>query len=68
LDDHKLEDAKEFKAIKDEQFMQRGHIAKLFDKLEENSRRSEERHTELINRAHAGHVELLRAIHLKADK
>jgi hypothetical protein len=65
---HKAEDEKEFRTLNDELHLQRGHIGKLFDKLEENGRRSEERHRELMERAHDGHRELLMALNSKVDK
>lgn len=34
--------------------MHRGHIAKLFDKLEDHARRSEDRHLELLQAIHVG--------------
>lgn len=40
---------------------QRGHIAKIFDKLEQNSRESQMRHIELLNAIHTG-------LDKKADK
>lgn len=40
---------------------QRGHIAKIYDKLEENSRRAEDRHVELLKAIHTG-------LSMKADK
>lgn len=53
------------KEVKDdsdsEQTIQRGHIAKIFDKLEENNRRSEDRHREILNALHEG-------LSRKADK
>ena len=33
---------------------QRGHIDKIFDKLEDNSRRAEDRHIELLKAIHTG--------------
>ena len=41
-------------AANDEMKMQRGNIAKLFDKLEEHARRSEDRHHELLTAIHVG--------------
>lgn len=40
------------KNVSDEMLRQRDNIAKLFDKLEEHSRRSEDRHHELMNTVH----------------
>lgn len=51
---HGLEDEKAFEAVHEELQTQRGHIAKLFDKLEEHSRRSEDRHLELLKSLHEG--------------
>lgn len=65
---HALDDEKQFEAVHEELQTQRGHIGKLFDKLEENGRRSEERHRELMERAHDGHRELLMALNSKVDK
>ncbi len=45
----------------DEVDLQRGNIAKLFDKLEEHARRSEDRHHELLTAIHTG-------LDRKADK
>ena len=44
------EDAK----LLSEQLVQRGHIGKIFDKLEEASHRSEDRHRELLTAIHTG--------------
>lgn len=51
----------EDKRIFDELYIQRGHIAKLFDKLEEHARRSEDRHLEMLTAIHSG-------LDRKADK
>lgn len=63
---------KAVQSLKDEQDIQRGHIAKLFDKLEEHGRRSEDRHNEEVKEANKRHLELLSAIHTglagKVDK
>ncbi len=59
----KLEDAhsKRIDETNDEVNVQRGNIAKLFDKLEEHARRSEDRHHELLTAIHTGLAQ-------KADK
>lgn len=59
--DDRLKETREFVVAEDhklgiEMTTQRGHIAKLFDKLEDHARRSEDRH-----------VETLKAIHTLAD-
>jgi hypothetical protein len=41
-------------ALKDEQIIQRSHIAKIFDKMEESERRSADRHVELLTAIHTG--------------
>ena len=38
----------------DESDTQRGHIGKIFDKLEQHSRESQNRHIELLNAIHTG--------------
>ncbi len=40
--------------IMNEMETQRGHIAKIFDKLEEHARRSEDRHVEMLGAIHEG--------------
>lgn len=59
----KLEEAhsKRIDETNEEVSVQRGHIAKLFDKLEDHARRSEDRHHELLKAIHAGLAQ-------KADK
>lgn len=51
---------------------QRDYIAKIFDKLEDHARRSEERDAEKMQLIHCMHTELLTALHdgldRKADK
>lgn len=47
--------------LMDEMTTQRGHIAKIFDKLEEHARRSEDRHVEMLGAIHEG-------LSRKADK
>jgi hypothetical protein len=58
---HKEEDDKLLKALHEEQSTQRGHIGKLFDKLEQHSMRAEDRHHELLKALHEG-------LSSKADK
>jgi hypothetical protein len=69
---HAKEDDKRFIAVHEEQQIQRGHIAKLFDRLQEQARESDARHRELMERMHQGHTELMQALHTglnsKADK
>lgn len=47
--------------LKAELSTQRGHIGKIFDKLESNSQRAEDRHHELLQALHEG-------LSRKADK
>lgn len=54
---HTIEDEKAFNAVHEELQTQRGHIAKIFDQMREESKLSVQRH-----------IELLGAIHSKADK
>lgn len=72
LDSHAKDDDAKFKAVHEEQNVQRGHIAKLFDKLEESGKRSEDRHREFMQALHDKHTEMLNALHAglrsKADK
>jgi hypothetical protein len=68
LEAHADEDARQFRSLHDEQQLQRGHIAKLFDQMREESHRSEERHRERMQRAHEDHSEILRALNSKADR
>ena len=56
-------DKLEGKASADEVMVQRGHIAKLFDKVEELGDRTELRFSAQDARAHQMHIELLNAIH-----
>jgi hypothetical protein len=57
LSAHQGQDDKEFKALHDEQQMQRNHIGKIFDQMRQESQLSTQRH-----------IELLTAIHSKADR
>lgn len=54
--------------VKNEAALQRGHIAKLFDKLEEHARRDEETHREMLKTMSDNHAELLREMGRKADR
>lgn len=54
LEAHGKEDERQFNALHEEQKLQRAHIAKLFDRIEEQGRRSEDRHVELLNALHEG--------------
>jgi hypothetical protein len=51
---HSLDDEKQFDAVHGELQTLRGHIGKIFDKLEEHSRRSEDRHLEMLKSLHEG--------------
>lgn len=53
--DEQIKDTKAFVVLEDSKLMaelstQRGHIGKIFDKLEETSRRSEDRHLQLLEK------------------
>lgn len=48
--------------------VQRGHIGKLFDKMEENNRRSEDRHLETMAAIHSLATTMHTALATKADK
>lgn len=52
LTEHKESVDTRFQGIDHEQDIQRGHIAKIFDKLEEHSQASVNRHIELLNALH----------------
>ena len=56
------------KEVKDEAGRHRDYIAKLFDKLEEHSRRDEELAREVLGTMSNNHVELLRELGKKADR
>ncbi len=47
---------------------QRDYIAKIFDKLEDHARKSEERDSSMRETMHSMHTELLRELNHKADK
>jgi hypothetical protein len=64
--DYRVTEAIKFAREEDSRLMnemetQRGHIAKIFDKLEEHARRSEDRHVEMLGAIHEG-------LSRKADK
>lgn len=64
--DYRVTEAIKFAREEDTRLMQqmetqRGHIAKIFDKLEEHARRSEDRHVEMLGAIHEG-------LSRKADK
>lgn len=64
--DYRVSEAIRFARDEDSRIMnemetQRGHIAKIFDKLEEHARRSEDRHVEMLSAIHEG-------LSRKADK
>jgi hypothetical protein len=64
--DYRVSEAIKFAREEDSRIMsemetQRGHIAKIFDKLEEHARRSEDRHVEMLSAIHEG-------LSRKADK
>jgi hypothetical protein len=65
---HALDDERQFESVHEELQTQRGHIGKLFDQMRDESRRSEERHRELMSRADDGHRQLLMALNSKVDK
>lgn len=54
--------------VKGEQAVQRTHIGKLFDKLEEHSRRDEELAREIIETISTNHAEVLRTLGNKEDR
>lgn len=60
--------ADSLQTLTNEQAVQRGHIAKLFDKLEEHSRRDEELAREIMGSMSANHAEILRELGHKADR
>lgn len=59
---------KEVKEVKEEQSTQRSHIGKLFDKLEEHSRRDEELAREVLSTMASNHAEVLRELGRKVDR
>lgn len=71
--DDRLKEQKEFVMAEDhklqaEMLLQRGNTAKLFDKLEDHARRSEDRHRELLEKFGDGILEIHRALAGKVDK
>lgn len=58
-EDHKLSE---------EILISRGHIAKLFDKLEEHGKRSEDRHLETLREIRILSTDMNKALATKADK
>lgn len=48
--------------------MQRGHIGKIFDKMEAQSQRSEDRHLETMNAIHTLATTMHQALAAKADR
>lgn len=65
-DKHAVNDS--LQEIKSESALQRSHIGKLFDKLEEHARRDEETHREMLRTMSDNHSELLREMGRKADR
>ena len=63
FDQHTKSDEQQLGAIDKELGMQRGHIAKLFDKLEELGDKTEVRFAVMEKAGFERHVELLNAIH-----
>lgn len=61
LNDHKRQSADDLKRLEAEMMLQRGNVAKIFDKLEQHSQRAEDRHHELLTALHSG-------LAAKADK
>lgn len=58
----------EDKKLMEELSIQRGHIAKLFDKLEDHGRHSENRHLEVLSELRAMSNQMHQALSQKADK
>lgn len=54
--------------VKNEQAVQRSHIATLFEKLEQHSRRDEELARAIMGTMASNHAELLRELGDKADR
>ena len=63
FDQHSQSDERQLGAINGEMAVQRGHIAKLFDKIEELGDKTEVRFTVTEAKATDRHIELLNAIH-----
>ena len=51
-----------------EQSLQRGHIGKIFDKIEAHAQRSEDRHVETLSAIHSLATTMHQALATKADK
>ena len=68
LGEHKGDDEKEFKSLREEQATQRGHIAKVFDQMRDDRAAAEARHRELMTSVHDNHAKVLVALNSKADK
>lgn len=71
--DERVNETRQFVVAEDVKLMaelgvQRGHIDKLFDKMEENNRRSEDRHVETLNAIHSLATTMHQALATKADK
>jgi hypothetical protein len=64
----KVEAELDTKADKTEMDRQRDHIGKLFDKLEEHARRSEDGQRQIMATIHSNHSQVLTALAKKADK
>lgn len=60
--------ADSFQTMTNEIAIQRGHIGKLFDKLEEHSHRDEEIFRELMKTMGSNHSEVMRELGRKADR
>ena len=58
----------EIAEVKAETSRHRDHIARLFEKMEEHSRRDEEAHRTVLEKMSENHAEILRALSTKADR
>lgn len=58
----------EDRKLSEEQATQRGHIGKIFDKMEAHAQRSEDRHVETLNAIHSLATTMHQALAGKADK
>lgn len=58
----------EDRKLSEEQMTQRGHIGKIFDKMEAHAQRSEDRHVETLNAIHALATTMHQSLAQKADK
>lgn len=68
FEEHTKSDEHQLGALKEEALIQRGHIAKLFDRLEESTAETQVRFTQQDTAAHQRHIDLLNAIHEIAKK